>query len=86
MVERRAAAGRGPTTCHSDPRITTEVYGHLLPGYLRTEIDRLAFGFTILEAAPASIPSQAVAANAATCDTLVTGLGKSVSFRQECVK
>ncbi len=29
---------------HSDPRITTEVYGHLLPGYLRAEIDRLAFG------------------------------------------
>ena len=28
---------------HSDPRITTEVYGHLLPGYLRSEIDRLAF-------------------------------------------
>ena len=29
---------------HSDPRITTEVYGHLAPGYLRTEIDRLTFG------------------------------------------
>ena len=29
---------------HSDPRITTEVYGHLAPGYLRTEINRLAFG------------------------------------------
>jgi integrase len=28
---------------HSDPRITTEVYGHLLPGYLRSEIDKLAF-------------------------------------------
>jgi integrase len=27
---------------HSDPRITTEVYGHLLPGYLRSEIDRLS--------------------------------------------
>jgi hypothetical protein len=26
---------------HSDPRITTETYGHLTPGYLRTEIDRL---------------------------------------------
>lgn len=31
---------------HSDPRITTEVYGHLLPGHLRDEIDRLAFGVT----------------------------------------
>lgn len=29
---------------HSDPRMTTEVYGHLLPGYLRDEIDRLRFG------------------------------------------
>ena len=28
---------------HSAPRITTEVYGHLLPGYLRSEIDKLAF-------------------------------------------
>ena len=25
---------------HSDPRITTEVYGHLVPDYLRSEIDR----------------------------------------------
>jgi hypothetical protein len=29
---------------HADPRITTEVYGHLLPEYLRAEIDRLTFG------------------------------------------
>jgi hypothetical protein len=29
---------------HSDPRITTEVYGHLVPDYLRTEIDRLSAG------------------------------------------
>jgi integrase len=28
---------------HSDPRITTEVYGHLAPDYLRAEIDRLQF-------------------------------------------
>lgn len=28
---------------HSDPRITTEIYGHLSPGYLRAEVDRLAF-------------------------------------------
>ena len=28
---------------HSDPRITTEVYGHLSPGYLRQEIDLLSF-------------------------------------------
>ena len=29
---------------HSDPRITTEVYGHLVPDYLHAEIDRLTFG------------------------------------------
>ncbi len=29
---------------HSDPRITTEVYGHLVPGYLQDEVDRLRFG------------------------------------------
>jgi len=28
---------------HTDPRITTEFYGHLAPGYLRGAIDRLAF-------------------------------------------
>ena len=31
---------------HSDPRITTEVYGHLVPDYLRAEIDRLSFGIS----------------------------------------
>jgi hypothetical protein len=29
--------------CHRDPRITTETYGHLEPGYLRKEIDSLRF-------------------------------------------
>jgi integrase len=29
---------------HSDPRITTEVYGHLAPDYLRDEVNRLRFG------------------------------------------
>jgi len=28
----------------SDPRITTEVYGHLAPGYLPAEIDRSTSG------------------------------------------
>jgi len=31
---------------HTDPRITTEFYGHLAPGYLRNAIDRLAFEAT----------------------------------------
>lgn len=29
---------------HSDPKITAEVYGHLEPNWLQTEIDKLAFG------------------------------------------
>ncbi len=36
---------------HTDPRITTEFYGHLAPGYLRNAIDRLAF-----EAMPSEPP------------------------------
>ena|SRR6266536_5446842 len=31
---------------HSDPRITTDVYGHLAPEYLKAEVDRLRFGVT----------------------------------------
>jgi integrase len=46
---------------HSDPRITTEVYGHLLPGYLREEIDRLSFGAPVLD--PGSSDSQLLAAD-----------------------
>ena len=51
---------------HSDIRVTTDVYGHLAPGYLRSEIDRLSFrpksnGFTspVLQdlASPPSTPS-----------------------------
>ena len=42
---------------HSDPRITTEVYGHLLPGYLRDEINRLSFG---ISPSPPPPPSPAV--------------------------
>ena len=29
---------------HQDPRITTEVHGHLAPGHLKNEINRLSFG------------------------------------------
>jgi hypothetical protein len=45
---------------HSDPRITTEVYGHLVPDYLRAEIDRLSFG--IAPPRPASSGSQSLGA------------------------
>ena len=43
---------------HSDPKITTEVYGHLAPGYQRAEVDHLAFGLP--EVAPAEEPVRVV--------------------------
>jgi integrase len=50
---------------HRDPRITTEVYGHLAPGYLQSEVDRLQFGMSIPEAVPADeIAERCLAANA----------------------
>ncbi len=39
---------------HRDPRITTEVYGHLAPEYLRGEIDRLHFD---VASAPPAAPA-----------------------------
>ena len=53
---------------HSDPRITTEVYGHLAPDYLKAEVDRLRFGAASLpsqlpqSAPPSTEPAAAVAA------------------------
>lgn len=44
---------------HTDPRITTEFYGHLSPGYLRNAIDRLVFNHR-----PAATTSQLTAAAA----------------------
>jgi hypothetical protein len=54
---------------HSDPRITTEVYGHLVPDYLRAEIDRLSFGI-----APPPKPSS----DSPTLGAVPTGLATSV--------
>ncbi len=42
---------------HSDPKLTTEVYGHLAPEYLRAEVDRLTFG----PPAPQTEPPKAAA-------------------------
>jgi integrase len=39
---------------HSDPKLTTEVYAHLAPEYLRAEVDRLSFGAAVLEMVPAA--------------------------------
>jgi hypothetical protein len=47
---------------HTDPRITTEVYGHLSPNYLRAEVDRLSFGLPAGSGEqPGSRPAGAVA-------------------------
>jgi len=44
---------------HSDPKITTEVFGHLAPEFLRAEVDRLDLG--LAEAMPVEVPATAVA-------------------------
>jgi integrase len=47
---------------HTDPRITTQTYGHLTPNYLRAEVDRLSFGLPAESAkGQASTPAGAVA-------------------------
>jgi hypothetical protein len=57
---------------HSDPRITTEVYGHLLPGYLRDEINRLSFG--VAPASPTASESNRSQPEAAAARELATYL------------
>jgi len=52
---------------HSDPRITTETYGHLQPDYLRREIDRLRFN-----TGPANDPSSGSQPLAALSQKLLT--------------
>jgi hypothetical protein len=51
----------------SDPRITTETYGHLQPDYLRSEIDRLRFNTE-----PANDPSSGSQPSAALSQKLLT--------------
>jgi integrase len=66
---------------HRDPRITIEVYGHLAPDYLRSEIDRLKFGVAGLASADsemetsiATVPTEPVTAADAPSELLVTPL------------
>ncbi len=49
---------------HADPRITTEVYGHLAPEYLRAEVNRLRFAPKASEPIPAMPEGAQLAANA----------------------
>jgi hypothetical protein len=46
---------------HQDPRITTEVYGHLAPGYLQKEINRLRFEPAPVDQGATVIPISAAA-------------------------
>lgn len=48
---------------HKDPRTTTETYGHLSPGYLRSEVDRLQFNPAVQTSTAA--PVAQIAANSA---------------------
>jgi excisionase family DNA binding protein len=41
---------------HSDPRMTTEVYGHLSPDYLRSEVERLRFAALPEGQGPKALP------------------------------
>jgi integrase-like protein len=54
---------------HQDPRITTEVYGHLAPGYLKKEIDRLRFEPTPADQGATVIPISASATGSAPSGT-----------------
>jgi integrase len=46
---------------HTDPRLTTQTYGHLVPDYLRTQIDRLSFGPPVAPRRAESVSSEALA-------------------------
>jgi len=62
---------------HSDPRTTTEVYGHLSPGYLRDEINRLHFE-------PAGeLPDAHVDAPAVCADEVAEGRRSAAERRRE---
>ena len=54
---------------HQDPRITTEVYGHLAPGYLKKEIDRLRFEPAPADQGATIIPLSAVATSSGPTGT-----------------
>jgi hypothetical protein len=60
---------------HQDPRITTEVYGHLAPGTLKKEIDRLRF-----EPAPAAQDAAVIPISAAVAGSDPSGSEQPVHF------
>lgn len=61
---------------HKDPKITIETYGHLVPGYLRSAVDRLRFE---PETAPAPAEPVPLAVNAAPFVPVVSPSGSEKS-------
>ena len=59
---------------HSDPKITTEVYGHLSPGYLRAEADKLSFNLPRLGPESNDTAAQENAVQVANAFSFVTHL------------
>jgi Phage integrase family len=55
---------------HTDPRITTEFYAHLSPGYLRSAIDRLAINPNAPEDLPVAATAIASASQAPASDAV----------------
>jgi hypothetical protein len=59
-IEKQRVATDAVAVCHR-----LEVYGHLTPGYLQAEVDRLQFGLAIPDAVAADeVAEQKLAANA----------------------
>ncbi len=57
---------------HRDPRITAETYGHLAPDYLRSQVDRLAFGLKVRPAWTGASFAEAAAAPVAEAPLAAT--------------
>jgi len=63
---------------HSDPRITTETYGHLAPGYLRDEVDRMRFGMPSSKQSEAALQSSTDAPESEPATAVAASFGTAV--------
>jgi hypothetical protein len=69
---------------HADPRVTSEVYGHLAPDFRRGEVTRLRFATTPSEPPPAATEVAPVATAAQNFTaTLLPGDGEGASCTDE---
>ncbi len=66
---------------HSDPRTTTEIYGHLAPDYLRAEVDRLRFGVAQVEGQPEGAAGTQAAVSGAVFYPVSTAADPAASSR-----